>query len=485
MTSLRATLAFALLAAFISPALGGDAPSGKAAKPSPLELRDMMRLRKTMRARLVWESNRAGNWEIFVMDFADAKPVQLTKNDCDDHRPVWAPDGSAVYFDRQAQGEGHPCIMRMKPDGSAQEVVAPNGFHPSLTAGGATLVFVRKENGKSRIIAKDLKAGAERELLPKAQPWLVNSRVDQPAISPDGKRLAFFSTYRGNYVRAVNVDGSDAGIIGRGSQPDFSPDGECIAWVLGSVHKIYANKPDGSKAEELAVFDQPRPYMHFPRWSNKPNVIVFAAGPHFDTWHADYEVFLKRVGKDDARAMRLTFHSGTDRWPDLHIEEILADGRPVEGIETRDAWIGVEWADPTSVRAETAEDGNTVLVAQYKSEGKDKAGVWLACQEDFSKATHLMFDALNDSDREIKLALAFHTGPQGAYHESALIPVRPGKWMRGLVIDLAAEDFKTEAAQWHFKAALADRDQIKGMGILIYNAPKAGRLKLDAITLIE
>ena len=202
----------------------GEEPAAVRTKPSRLEIRDLVQIRRSLQGRVVWESNRTGGWQIFSMDLAELKPAQLTHNDADDAHPVWAPDGKAIFFDRRAKGKNAPAIMKMNPDGSGQTVVVENGFHPSLSADGKILVFVRLEDGKSCISLRDIQTGAEREILPKAQPHLAGSSLDQPSISPDAKRLAFYSTFRGRYVRVVNLAGTRAAVIGRGREPDFSPD---------------------------------------------------------------------------------------------------------------------------------------------------------------------------------------------------------------------------------------------------------------------
>ena len=53
--------------------------------------------------------------------------------------------------------------------------------------------------------------------------------------------------------------------------------------------------------------------LHF---SNNGEYILFAASPHHD-WSSDYEIFIKSFS--GGKAVRLTFHPGSDIWPDLFI----------------------------------------------------------------------------------------------------------------------------------------------------------------------
>jgi len=59
----------------------------------------------------------AGNAEIFVVDVADARPVNLTNNSVWDGDPVWSPDGKHIVFTRR---EGHAEIYVMNVEDALQ-----------------------------------------------------------------------------------------------------------------------------------------------------------------------------------------------------------------------------------------------------------------------------------------------------------------------------------------------------------------------------
>ena len=69
--------------------------------------------------------------------------------------------------------------------------------------------------------------------------------------------------------------------------------------------------------------DLPAPYSHeyFPKLNREGRYLVLGAsagGHEHDV--ADYEIFLWPVGESADQALRLTFHSGNDNWPDIFIE---------------------------------------------------------------------------------------------------------------------------------------------------------------------
>ncbi len=46
------------------------------------------------RPRIVFQSDRDGNWEIYVMDADGSNKTNLTNNPLLDIYPVWSPDGN-------------------------------------------------------------------------------------------------------------------------------------------------------------------------------------------------------------------------------------------------------------------------------------------------------------------------------------------------------------------------------------------------------
>ena len=74
--------------------------------------------------------------------------------------------------------------------------------------------------------------------------------------------------------------------------------------------------------EDLRFMDLPgrRSHEYFPQFSREGRWLVWCAtdrGHDHDVY--DYEVFIWRVGTPTDEAVRLTFHTGNDRWPDIFV----------------------------------------------------------------------------------------------------------------------------------------------------------------------
>jgi len=50
--------------------------------------------------RIAFASNRAGNWDVYVMPLAGGKAVQITSEGTDEVHPSWSPDGRSLVFSR-------------------------------------------------------------------------------------------------------------------------------------------------------------------------------------------------------------------------------------------------------------------------------------------------------------------------------------------------------------------------------------------------
>lgn len=76
--------------------------------------------------RVMFQSDRDGNWEIYRADADGSNPARLTNNDANDESPHWQPQGVWVVF--QSNRDGNWEVYRMNNDGLDQRNLSENPY---------------------------------------------------------------------------------------------------------------------------------------------------------------------------------------------------------------------------------------------------------------------------------------------------------------------------------------------------------------------
>jgi Tol biopolymer transport system component len=229
--------------------------------------------------RLVFESNRTGNWDIYTMKPDGTDLVRLTDNPAADVGPIWSPDGKRILFDSERDA-GDPEIYVMNADGSNQRRLTRqpgDDSHPHWSPDGLRIVF------NSARTTPDLKAEWTKQYHEIFTMATDGSDVRQitrfktvstyPQFSPDGKKIAFRRTLdeagflwdltlgmRNSEVFVMNADGSNPVDVSKSVSydgwPVWSPDGTTIVFSSNragpvNIGQLYAVDPDGGNLRKL------------------------------------------------------------------------------------------------------------------------------------------------------------------------------------------------------------------------------------------
>jgi hypothetical protein len=334
--NLHRALALASLLCCSCSSLGGAPPKGADDTPPPEEAAAMKEVGQKAAGRIVWSSSRLGNHDLFTMNTDGSDVKQITSGDQVDWFPRYSPDGSKILFCRSKQG------WVSERDANASEKwdlfsIDADGNNPKKIADSASwgswisqdeILFVRG----TKIFRQKLASGEETQIMDsQGVSELDGALLQQPELSSDGKLIAI--TLRGSKRETGlwNIAKKTWTQTGLGCQINWTPDHSAIYWVhpTGNGGSRILKMPiaDGvppkdPNLDEAEFMDLPgrRSHEYFPELSSDGKWLVWGItqrGHDHDT--ADYEIYLWEVGTPKDKAIRLTYNSGNDRWPDIFL----------------------------------------------------------------------------------------------------------------------------------------------------------------------
>jgi TolB protein len=214
----------------------------------------------------------------------------------------------------------------ISPDGGAAQRLTTEGAKdkdPALSPDGLRIAFVSDRTGEEEIYLMNVDGSGVRRLTEdldsrRAARW-------SPVWSPDGTRIAFASWDDSGTkvdIFTVDADGSDLTQLtdtddGEGGLT-WSPDGDQIGYDVswGSVSRIFVMNADGS---ESVLLTDDSAYSFFPAWSPEEDKIAFIMYTGGDT-----SVFV--MGRDGSDPIKLAGHSWDPAWS--------PDGRQLAVVST-------------------------------------------------------------------------------------------------------------------------------------------------------
>jgi TolB protein len=114
-------------------------------------------------AHILYQSNRTGTWQLYVLDVASRTSRQLTTGPANNNLPDWDADNRRIAF--VSDRDGNEEIYLMDGDDVRRMTThAGRDIHPYFTPDGTTLLFNSDAGGSFDVYAIDLATGAEREV---------------------------------------------------------------------------------------------------------------------------------------------------------------------------------------------------------------------------------------------------------------------------------------------------------------------------------
>ena len=249
--------------------------------------------------RIVFSSNRSGDWRIWTVrpDGSDLQQLTDGKQGEHDVDPAWRRDGKEILF--SSTRGGSVGVWRMSADGSSPERIC-DGDQADWSPDAKSIVFRRNE----RLYTRELSGGKENCITPKDWP-----HPSGPSWSPDGKTIAFACRWEGdNAIYVVDAEGDEPRKVydQKGAcEPRWSPDGKRMLYET-ETHIAGVN-PDGTKNRLVTWFGGVQRYG---QWSPDAKWIIFCQGP---SERGPWELY--RVASPGGTPIKVT-EGGSDMNPD-------------------------------------------------------------------------------------------------------------------------------------------------------------------------
>ncbi len=214
--------------------------------------------------------------QLYRMNLESARATNVSRNRFSDSDPSWSPDGNQVVFESDRTGK--PELWLMRPDGSHLKQLTANGAEngdADWSPDGRKIVFESHADGKSDVYVINADGSGRSNLTPGTP----DSYDADPRWSPDGWMIAFKSDRSrpgrgkklGTYqVYVMNADGSGLKRVTHTtadeSEPAWSADGTRLVFNsdLSGNTEIYTIDLNGKHRTRLT---HDHAYDGYPYWT--------------------------------------------------------------------------------------------------------------------------------------------------------------------------------------------------------------------------
>jgi Tol biopolymer transport system component/DNA-binding winged helix-turn-helix (wHTH) protein len=186
-----------------------------------------------------WDGANGDNQDIYIKVVGAGVPLRLTTHPAADQKPVWSSDGRHIAFVRLAE-EGGGLFMIPALGGPERKIGAMIPEHewaagPSWSPDGQLLAFSEKPEaeGPLSIFLASIESQAKRKL---TSPPVGSVGDCAPAISPDGRTVAFIRVSAAGGIFLVPVAGGEPTRVTR----EHNAFCERLAWTANGRELVFS-----------------------------------------------------------------------------------------------------------------------------------------------------------------------------------------------------------------------------------------------------
>jgi serine/threonine protein kinase/Tol biopolymer transport system component len=214
--------------------------------------------------RIVFLASTGKHGDIWIMNADGSNRKQLTSEAGNNHNPVATPDGRHIVFTSSRSGQRN--VWRMNLDGSDPQRLTDSlvDFLPTVSPDNQWVIYSSLNAGRPTLWKVPLGGGSPVEI--------INRQAVNPAISPDGRQIAYLYTEAAdpnappNRIAVIAFEGGEPlktfeiqpGLGGARTILQWSRDGRSLLYsvITNNVSNIWSQALDGGKPTQLTHFKE-------------------------------------------------------------------------------------------------------------------------------------------------------------------------------------------------------------------------------------